>query len=209
MCMLCRSLFVLLSLFFWPLCCLSFLILQILIIPYLQILLELAKCYVAAVTFLLKFLFLVTTAILNGGLGSEIQFWKGITQGPSQHTFVVWFHLGVNATFNNISAISWHSALFGGYRSTRRKRPTCHNSLTNFITSICIKYILPWVGFELITSVVIVTDSIGSCTFVNPNKNYDCKHSEQEQNKLRDINYNKWKQTITAFIPPPPMDAIF
>jgi hypothetical protein len=130
---------------------------------------------------------------LNGGLGSETQFWKGITQGPSQHTFVVWFHLGVNATFNNISAISWHSALFGGYRSTRRKRPTCHKSLTNFITSIYIKYILPWVGFKLITSVVIVTDCIGSCTFVNPNKNYDCKHSEQEQNKLRDINYNKWK----------------
>jgi len=40
-----------------------------------------------------------------------------------------------NATFNNISAISWRSVLFGGgNRSTRRKPPTCHKSLTNFIT---------------------------------------------------------------------------
>jgi hypothetical protein len=41
-----------------------------------------------------------------------------------------------NVTFNNISAISWRSVLFGGgTRSTRRKRLICHKSLTN---SICI-----------------------------------------------------------------------
>ena len=40
-----------------------------------------------------------------------------------------------NATFNNISAISWWSVLLmeeiGG---TRRNPPTCRKSLTNFIT---------------------------------------------------------------------------
>ena len=36
-----------------------------------------------------------------------------------------------NATFNNISVISW---LSGGNRRTRRKPPTCRKSLTDFIT---------------------------------------------------------------------------
>ena len=40
-----------------------------------------------------------------------------------------------NATFNNISVISWWSVLLveetGG---PRKKPPTCHKSLTNFIT---------------------------------------------------------------------------
>ena len=40
-----------------------------------------------------------------------------------------------NATFNNISVISWRSVLLGGgNRTTRRIRPTCRKSLTNFIT---------------------------------------------------------------------------
>jgi hypothetical protein len=40
-----------------------------------------------------------------------------------------------NATFNNISVISWLSCFIGGgNRSTRRKSPTCRKSLTNFIT---------------------------------------------------------------------------
>ena len=42
-----------------------------------------------------------------------------------------------NATFNNISVISWRSVLSvvgGGNRSTRRKPPTCRKSLTTFIT---------------------------------------------------------------------------
>jgi len=38
-----------------------------------------------------------------------------------------------NATFNNISVISWRSILIGrGNRSTRRKAPTFRQSLTNF-----------------------------------------------------------------------------
>ena len=48
---------------------------------------------------------------------------------------VCWFMV-FNATFNNISVISWQSISFigGGNRSTRRKPPTCHKSLTNFMT---------------------------------------------------------------------------
>ncbi len=39
-----------------------------------------------------------------------------------------------NATFNNISVISWQSVLLAGgrNRSSRRKPPTCRKSLTNF-----------------------------------------------------------------------------
>jgi len=40
-----------------------------------------------------------------------------------------WFMV-FNATFNNISFISWWSVLLGNWR----KPPTCRKSLTNFIT---------------------------------------------------------------------------
>ena len=40
-----------------------------------------------------------------------------------------------NATFKNISLISWWSVFIGGgNRSTQRKPQTCRKSLTNFIT---------------------------------------------------------------------------
>jgi len=40
-----------------------------------------------------------------------------------------------NATFNNISVISWQSVFIaGGKRNTRRKTTTCRKSLTNYIT---------------------------------------------------------------------------
>ena len=48
-------------------------------------------------------------------------------------------------------------------RTTRRKPPTCRKSLTNFITSCCIKYTSPWSGFDLTTLAVIDTDCTGSC----------------------------------------------
>jgi hypothetical protein len=37
----------------------------------------------------------------------------------------------------------------------RRKPPTCHKSLTNFITYCCIEYISPCTGFELTTLVAL------------------------------------------------------
>jgi hypothetical protein len=45
--------------------------------------------------------------------------------------------------------------------SNQRKSPTCHKSLTNFVTYCCIEYTSPWTEFELTTSVVIDTDCIG------------------------------------------------
>ena len=47
-----------------------------------------------------------------------------------------------------------------GNRRTQRKPPTCHKSLTNFITECCTS---PWSRFEPTTSVVIGTDCKGSC----------------------------------------------
>ena len=70
----------------------------------------------------------------------------------------------LNATFKNISAISWMVRFIGGgNRSTWKKTPTCPKSLTKFITWCCIEYTLPWVGFNLKMLVVIGTDYIGSC----------------------------------------------
>ena len=47
---------------------------------------------------------------------------------------VGWF-LVINATFNNMSVISWRAVFIGrGNWSTRRNKPTCRKSHTNFIT---------------------------------------------------------------------------
>ena len=40
--------------------------------------------------------------------------------------------MALNATFNNSSVISWWSVLL--IEETRKKTPTCHKSLTTFIT---------------------------------------------------------------------------
>ena len=69
----------------------------------------------------------------------------------------VWRHF--QQYFSYIVAVSF---IGGGHQSTWRKSPTCHKSLTKFITLRCIKYTSPWTGFELATSLVIGTDCIGS-----------------------------------------------
>ena len=51
--------------------------------------------------------------------------------------------LVLNATFNHISYIVAVSFIDGGNRSTWRKPPTCHKSLINFITQLCIEYTSP------------------------------------------------------------------
>ena len=69
-----------------------------------------------------------------------------------------------NATFNNISAISWRSVLLVVETGcSRRKPPTCRKSLKIFITKCCIEYTSLWAGFELTTSVMISIDCTGSC----------------------------------------------
>jgi hypothetical protein len=51
-----------------------------------------------------------------------------------------------NATFNNISVISWRPVLL--MDETGVKPRTCRKSLTNFITLCCIKYTSPWAGYS-------------------------------------------------------------
>jgi len=49
----------------------------------------------------------------------------------------------LNATFNNDSVISWQSNLLVKETEYTEKPPTCHKSLTNFITKCCIEYTSP------------------------------------------------------------------
>ena len=69
----------------------------------------------------------------------------------------------LNATFNNISVISWGSVFIGG--GNRRKLPTCRTSLTSFITLCWIEYTSARAGFELKILEVIGADCTGSCKF--------------------------------------------
>ena len=70
-----------------------------------------------------------------------------------------------NATFNNISVISWRSVLLMG--ETRipgeNRRPVVSHWQTLSITQCRIEYTSPWTVFKLTTLVVIGTDCIGSC----------------------------------------------
>ena len=70
----------------------------------------------------------------------------------------------INATLDNSSAISWRSGFLWRKPDIRRKPPTYHTPLTNFITKCFIEYTSPWARFKLTTLVLIGTDCIG----VNP-----------------------------------------
>ena len=66
-----------------------------------------------------------------------------------------------NATYNNISAISWRSVLLVEETGVPGEN---HWAATNhkFTTQCCIEYTTPWTGFELTTLVVICTYCTGS-----------------------------------------------
>ena len=65
----------------------------------------------------------------------------------------------INATFNNISAISWRTISLVEETGVPGKNRWPAAS----IWQSWIEYTAPWEGFELTTSVVIGTDYIGSC----------------------------------------------
>ena len=67
----------------------------------------------------------------------------------------------LNATFNNISAISWRSVLLVEETGGPGENPDL-SQVTDKLYHIML-YTSPWSRFELTTSVVIGTDCISSC----------------------------------------------
>ena len=78
--------------------------------------------------------------------------------------YLWWWLMVFNATFNNISVISWLSVLLVEETGVpgENRRPV-RKSLTNFITQCCMEYTLSWTRFEPKTLVLIGTDCTGSC----------------------------------------------
>ena len=77
---------------------------------------------------------------LHSIISSEIKFiCVHVGASTSKQSLLIRFRFMVfNATFYNISVISWMQVSFigGGNQSAQRKSPTCRKSLTNFITYI-------------------------------------------------------------------------
>jgi hypothetical protein len=67
-----------------------------------------------------------------------------------------------NATFNNISVISWLSVLLVEETGIHEENHRSVASHWQYLSSY-IEYTSPWAGFELTNLVVIRTDCLGSC----------------------------------------------
>jgi hypothetical protein len=79
-------------------------------------------------------------------------------EGPEDYFRVRIIIIAVNATFNNISVISWRCFIGGN----QRKPPTCRNSLTNYHIMLY-RLHLGCARFELTTLVMTGSNCIGSC----------------------------------------------
>jgi len=75
---------------------------------------------------------------------------------------VLWFYGVFNATFNNISYISWQSVLLVEETEDPEKTTDLPQLTDKFYLIMLYTSPSPWEGFELTTSVVIGTDYIGS-----------------------------------------------
>ena len=76
---------------------------------------------------------------------------------------LIYFHKFCTFVCANDKTLELWCFIGGGNRSTPRKPPSCHKSLTIFFTQYCIECTSPWAGFELTTVVVIGTESTGGC----------------------------------------------
>jgi hypothetical protein len=77
---------------------------------------------------------------ISKGSDRYVLYKVGPVISVSVSMFGVWF-LVFNATLNNISVILWQSLLLVEETGVPgEKPPTCHKSLTNFITQCCIEY---------------------------------------------------------------------
>ena len=75
----------------------------------------------------------------------------------------------LNATFNNISVISWQSVLLVNENLGTWKKNTNLSQVTDKIYHVLLYRIhLAWMGFELTTLVVIGTDCIDRILVINP-----------------------------------------
>ena len=83
---------------------------------------------------------------------------------PSSMRMLLGWFMVLNATFNNISAISWWSVLLVEETGVpgENHQPIASQCHIN-VTYCCIEYTSLWKGFEFTTLVVIGTDCTGSC----------------------------------------------
>jgi hypothetical protein len=76
--------------------------------------------------------------------------------------YPLWLLITLFGIFKLFSVIYNKYSILMRWRN-RRKPPTCHKSLTNFITLCFIEYTSPLTGFGLTTLVVMGTDYTASC----------------------------------------------
>ena len=108
-----------------------------------------------------------------------------------------WFWIMVfNATFINISVISWPSILLVE-ENGENHRPVASHWQT-FITWCCIEYTSQWTRFKLTTLVVIGTNCTGSCKSIYHRSQpwWPCPRCSKTQTEYNFILWNEGRRLI-------------